>query len=110
MPGIGSDIADPDQREEAYTETPLRALLSMFDAAIELQDVLGSINCPILLFTSRQDHVIPPINSDHLAERVGGPVERVWLERSFHVATLDYDRDEIESRAVEFGAKVAADG
>jgi hypothetical protein len=34
----------------------------------------------------------------------------VWLERSFHVATLDYDKAEIESRAVEFGAKVAADG
>ena len=26
--------------------------------------------------------------------------ERVWLERSYHVATLDYDRDEIEDRTV----------
>ena len=24
------------------------------------------------------------------------------LERSFHVATLDYDKDEIEARTVEF--------
>jgi esterase/lipase len=37
-----------------------------------------------------------------LAERVKGPVERVTLERSYHVATLDYDKDEIEARTVEF--------
>jgi carboxylesterase len=110
MPGIGSDIADPGTRETSYTETPLRPLLSLFDAAEELQPVLPSIGCPILLFTSRHDHVIPTVNSDHLADTVGGPVERVWLERSYHVATLDYDKDEIEARALEFGAKVAADG
>jgi len=33
---------------------------------------------------------------------VKGSVERVVLERSYHVATLDYDKDEIETRAVEF--------
>jgi hypothetical protein len=34
--------------------------------------------------------------------RSKGPVEQVVLERSFHVATLDYDKDEIEVRTVEF--------
>jgi len=33
---------------------------------------------------------------------VKGPVEQVVLERSYHVATLDYDKDEIEARTVEF--------
>ena len=35
-------------------------------------------------------------------EQVKGPVEQVVLERSYHVATLDYDKDEIEARTVEF--------
>ena len=35
-----------------------------------------------------------------------GPVERITLERSFHVATLDYDRNEIEARTVEFVTSV----
>ena len=43
--------------------------------------------------TSPQDHVVPPENSDILAAGVAGPVERVTLERSYHVATLDYDKD-----------------
>jgi len=49
---------------------------------------------------------VPPESSDLIAERVTGPVERVTLERSYHVATLDYDKDEITRRAVEFAAKV----
>ena len=49
---------------------------------------------------SPQDHVVPPSNSEHLAATLGGPVERVTLERSYHVATLDYDRELIEERAV----------
>ena len=61
-----------------------------------------------LIITSRNDHVVPPSNSDYLAERVSGPVERVFLERSFHVATIDYDRDDIAARSVEFANKVTA--
>ena len=45
---------------------------------------------------------------DHLAATVSGPVERVMLERSYHVATIDYDHEDIERRAVEFVRKVTA--
>jgi carboxylesterase len=44
----------------------------------------------------------PPVSGDRLIAEVKGPVERIMLERSFHVATLDYDKDEIEARAVKF--------
>ena len=50
------------------------------------------ITQPALVITSRQDHVVNPEDSDVLAEHIAGPVERLWLEKSFHVATLDYDR------------------
>ena len=49
-----------------------------------------------------------PSNSDYLAEHVAGPVERVFLDRSFHVATIDYDRDDIATRSVDFARKVTA--
>ena len=58
------------------------------------------MTCPILLFSSTQDHVVAPVSGDRLVEGVSGPVERIVLERSFHVATLDYDKDEIEARTV----------
>jgi carboxylesterase len=106
MPAIGNDVADPDQQEMAYDGMPVAALLSLLEAQVELAPRLGDVRCPTLLFTSRQDHVVPPANSDYLAAHVGGPVERVFLERSYHVATLDYDRGEIESRSVAFAQQV----
>ena len=108
IPGIGNDVADPEVKELAYPETPLAAGLSMFGAISDLAERLGDIRCPVLLLNSPQDHVVPASNADFLAERVSGPIERVTLERSFHVATIDFDKDEIQERAVEFAHKVTA--
>jgi len=108
MPAVGNDIADPNQTELAYEATPVAPLLSMLEADDGFASLLGSIECPVLLMNSPQDHVVPPSSSEMIAERVSGPLERLTLERSYHVATLDYDKDEIERRAVEFARKVTA--
>jgi carboxylesterase len=105
LPSIGGDVADPTAREESYEELPIEPLLSLCAALDEVAAGLARVTCPTLLFTSRTDHVVPPVSSDVLAAGVSGPVERVWLERSFHVATVDYDREEIERRTVEFATR-----
>ena len=106
LPAIGSDICRPGVEESAYAATPIEAALSLFDAAGEVAADLGKIHCPVLLFSSRQDHVVPTTSGDRVAAEVAGPVERVWIERSYHVATLDWDREEVESRAVSFAGTV----
>jgi carboxylesterase len=108
IPAIGGDVADPAGREKAYDATPLAPMLSLAAAADELRDHLGKIACPVLIMNSPQDHVVDPVNSDLLAEGVSGPVERVTLERSYHVATLDYDKDIVDERAVEFARRVTS--
>jgi carboxylesterase len=108
MDAIGNDVADPEGFEDAYTKTPLRPLLSLIEAGDALRSQLSSISCPVLIMTSTNDHVVTPADSDAIAEAVSGPVERVTLERSYHVATLDYDKDLINERAVEFAKKVTA--
>ena len=109
IPGPGNDIADQSQTELAYTETPPEQFLSLFDAIEALQDDLVKIRCPVLVINSEQDHVVPAGSSDHFAAAVSGTVERMDLTRSFHVATLDYERADIEARAVAFATKVTAD-
>lgn len=107
-PALGGDIADPDVQESSYDGAPLRALLSLMrDGLRPMTDRYGELTMPLLLITSRQDHVVEPANSEHLAVNYGGDVEHVWLERSYHVATQDYDADEIEERVGEFVARVA---
>lgn len=108
MPGIGSDIADPAVKESAYDGTPIRALLSLLDAVEGVATDLSQISCPSLLFSSRQDHVVEPVSGDVFQSGVAGPCERIFLERSYHVATLDYDREEIEQRTVAFVTSVTA--
>ena len=105
-PGIGSDIAKPGAVESAYEGTPLEAALSLFDGVAALEASLPAITCPVLLLSSRDDHVVEPASGDLLEQSAGGPVERVWLERSFHVATLDWDAPVIEERVVAFARQV----
>jgi carboxylesterase len=102
MDAIGSDIADPDASELAYGQTPLAPLVSLFRNGEDVAAAIGSIECPALLLTSPQDHVVPTEHGDYVAENLGGDVERVSLERSYHVATMDFDKDLIAERAVAF--------
>jgi carboxylesterase len=108
MDSVGGDIADPDADEASYDETPLRPLLTMIVAGQDVRARLPEVTIPALIITSRHDHVVNPADSDVLAEELGGPVERIWLEKSFHVATLDYERAEVESATVAFAQRVTA--
>ncbi|MEY2583471.1 MAG: carboxylesterase [Ilumatobacteraceae bacterium] len=109
LPGIGSDIADPDASENAYEGTPIEPLVSFLVDGIEpLSREYATMRVPLLLLTSPKDHVVEPINGDFLAENYGGPVERISLDRSYHVATQDYDKDLIFKATVEFATRVAA--
>jgi carboxylesterase len=99
---VGADIADPDVLEPAYDRTPLGPLRSLVGAVTDLQADLERISCPLLLLTSVEDHIVDPLNSDHLANMVAGPVERVRLERSYHVAVLDYDKDVVVEATLGF--------
>ena len=108
MPGVGNDVADPSGKELAYEMMPIAGLLSLSQAADELAGRLGDIACPVLVANSPQDHVVPPSSSDLIASSVRGPLERLTLARSYHVATLDYDRHELEQAAVDFARKVTS--
>ena len=108
LAGIGSDIAQPGVEETAYADTPLAPLLTLFDAAERLGPQMSRITSPMLIVTSREDHVVPPDNSDALAAAVAGPVERLWCERSYHVVTQDFDRELVFDATVDFAQKVTA--
>ncbi|QDP97626.1 alpha/beta fold hydrolase [Microlunatus elymi] len=107
--GISNDIARPFADELAYNRTPLRALASM----VQLWDLtiagLHRVDQPILLFRSRHDHVVGPTSARILHERVSSTdVTEHELQKSFHVATLDYDADFIVSESLRFIRRVTS--
>lgn len=108
MPSIGADIARPGASSGGYDATPVRPLISILDETRLIAPRLSEITCRGLLFSSVNDHVVPGASSDLVEKEYGGPIERVVLERSFHVATLDFDAAEIEKRSLAFVEEVTS--
>lgn len=103
VPGVGNDIAKPGADERPYNKVPLKALVSARRLLAEVRDRLGEVRTPLLVLTSRQDHIVSTADSERILREVASErVEHVWLERSYHVATLDYDGDEIVERVLAF--------
>ncbi|MFY9783236.1 MAG: alpha/beta fold hydrolase [Acidimicrobiales bacterium] len=103
---IGSDIKKEGGDGAAYDATPLVPLRSLFEAIVSVNENLPLISAPSLLITSREDHVVTWDNGSELIAKVSGPVERVWLENSYHVATVDNDQELVESLTSDFLSRV----
>ncbi len=94
---IGSDIAKPDTSELSYPGTPLEAAKSLSKGMETVEANLSKIVSPALVLTSLQDHVVPPESAATLLAGVSGPVRQILLEQSYHVATMDFDQELVET-------------
>jgi carboxylesterase len=103
---IGSDVKKEGVIESSYDATPLVPAKSLFEGVASVHEQLSQITAPVLLLTSREDHVVTSDNGDDVVSEVSGPVERVWLENSYHVATIDNDQELVESLTMDFLARV----
>lgn len=108
VPGIGSDVKDESVTELAYKEVPVVAFGQVYALAAVTQDLLPLITCPTLVLQSREDHVVNPSNGPRIVGLVGSRrVELQWLEDSYHVATIDNDKDLIARHVIAFIKSIA---
>jgi len=97
---IGSDIKKEGVVETSYDQTPVAPGLSLLRALKVLNTQLELLSAPTLLLSSTEDHVVPVENGEELVARVRAPLSRIMLENSYHVATLDNDRDVVEAASM----------
>jgi carboxylesterase len=95
------DIAKPGVSEHAYDWVPTAAGHSFLEALPGIRARLGELRCDVLVAHSKQDHSVPPANSLELLKVLPHARELV-LDRSYHVATLDYDLELLAARIAEF--------
>lgn len=101
--GIGSDIKAEGVEEHAYSKTPVRSLHELFKLKKVTIEKLDEIRCPALIFVSRVDHVVPPKDSVYIFEHISSIEKRKHvLENSYHVATVDNDKDIIFKESLAF--------
>jgi carboxylesterase len=108
-PAIANDILKEGMDEGAYPRTPVAAaheLNKMFKDTIRL---LPRITAPVKAFRSTVDHVVSDSSLAVLRRGLThAPLDLVYLENSYHVATLDNDAHQIFQGSVEFIRSVAS--
>jgi carboxylesterase len=103
IPSPGSDIKQPGVFELCYDRYPVPSIRQLFLLAGVTHALLPKVNCPTLVFQSRVDHVVAPGNAPFIVESISAKDKQlVWLENSYHVATLDNDKELIARKTLEF--------
>jgi carboxylesterase len=110
VPGVANDIAKPGQDEGAYPRLPLNAVHSLVSIGPEIQADLPKVTSPLLIFKSSVDHTVGTSSVPLILSAVSSTdVTLVKLERSYHVATLDYDAEEIFKTTSDFFRRLGKD-
>lgn len=99
--GIGSDIKAAGVIEPAYPRTPLAAVTSLRQLWRLAVDDLDLVTVPVLMFTSRTDHVVDGYSGRLLRKRLPKLTD-YWLDDSYHVATMDNDAAFINRTTARF--------
>jgi carboxylesterase len=103
LPAVGNDISKPGEDECAYEKLPIRASRQLALLMRGVRRDVSSVTCPILIFSSAKDHVVPVANQKEIYEKVGSTEKvLVRLEKSFHCATMDYEAEAIFTRSLDF--------
>lgn len=99
--GIANDIAKDGVEELGYPKFSVTSLATMTDLWRDVRANLAAVRAPVLLMTSRVDHVVDDLSAEVIRSRVRD-VTSLTLEHSYHVATLDNDAEAIASASKEF--------
>jgi carboxylesterase len=110
LAGIHNDIAKPGVDEGGYSRTPLPAAWSMTRMWVQIRRELHRVDQPLLVFRSVNDHVVDPSSGRAiLASVASSDVEEVLLHRSYHVATMDYEAEELFATSSDFFRRLLKD-
>jgi carboxylesterase len=93
------DIKLQGVHEITYNKVPIQSIHELQALMRKTPEKLQNITNSILCFKSAEDHVVPPVNTDYIAEQIGSfQKEVVTLYHSYHVASMDHDKEEMTKR------------
>jgi carboxylesterase len=102
----GSDIADPIAKAKtpSLKEMPVSGLLELSKLRTLAKNCMGAISCPIFLAFGKNDQAIDAISSHQMILQ-GCPNAVIFsktYEKSKHVITLDYDKEQLFLDVLQF--------
>ncbi|MDP9123006.1 MAG: alpha/beta fold hydrolase [Pseudomonadota bacterium] len=97
-----------DSGAAGLSGTPWYSIIEMHDLSKHVRRNLRFVRAPCLVVHATEDDVSSIANADLVSKRVQGSVERLLLDNSFHMVTIDSDRRLLTERAIEFVRRIAS--
>jgi carboxylesterase len=97
------DIKAKDVYEITYEKTPIKAVHELQSLMKRTPSLLPDLTVPVLAFKSMEDHVVPAGNTDYILNHIGSSEKKVVpLFNSYHVASMDDEKEEIAEKCLNF--------
>jgi carboxylesterase len=101
-------MLDGDSAAAGLPGNPWPSLAEFYRLSFLVRRQLRSIHTPCLVVHAVDDDVASLRNVRMVVRGVRGPVETVLLENSYHMVTVDQERDKVIDRSVRYFNHIAA--
>ena len=106
---VGSMLAG-DSGAAGHFGTPWGALAEFIALSRHVRRQLDRVHTPCLVVHSSDDDIASLANVELIQRRVAAPVETVLLDDSYHIVSIDRQRDVLIDRSVQFFGRLAPVG
>jgi len=97
-----------DTTQAGLMVTPGAAVVQLCLLVERVKPALASIKTPALLIQAREDDLSSIRNAEYLQRHMGGRVDTLILDDSYHIITVDRQRDLVIESSVAFATTLAA--
>jgi len=105
---IANSMLSGDSASAGLLGNPWPSLAEFYRLSFRVRQQLRSIHTPALVVHAVDDDVASLKNVRMIVRGVRGPVETVLLENSYHMITVDQERDKVIERSTRFFNHIAA--
>jgi carboxylesterase len=100
-------MSSGDTTQAGILVTPGEAIIQLYRLAGIVKQELPSIEAPAFIVQAREDDLSSLKNTEHLQRHLGGLVDTLILDDSYHIVTVDRQRDLLIEGTVAFGMLLA---
>jgi carboxylesterase len=97
-----------DTTEAGILVTPGKSLCQFSLLARRVRKELSAIKAPALIVQAREDDLSSIKNAEYLQRHLGGIVSALMLDDSYHIVTVDRQRDLVIESSAMFAEVIAA--
>ncbi len=101
-------LTSGDSSEAGLLGTPSQSLHQFWLMIDVVKKQLKSIKTPVFIAHAREDDIASLKNAIYLQKNLGGTVDMLVLDDSYHLVTIDRQRDIVIDRAISFANFVAS--